>query len=216
MNEPLIFEDIDGRPLDLHFGDGTGLSQLATELCLRLASIHPGRVPAFMLSDTFQRSHPGLWSSTNELAFRPPTNTERRKVRSILLPKTSFFDYQHLGFQYEHDLIKNSFDLDCHVLTCDENNELFRERILILEEENDLTYIKLDTSWQSKIRRDFPDETLAAAVYRVVATFAGIPPYIEPLQTVLAANSKEILKTCILPYVSTTNLSNIGQNILSL
>ncbi|KAI1100333.1 hypothetical protein F4804DRAFT_336344 [Jackrogersella minutella] len=187
---PAILTDGLGMPLKLLLQDGTQLGNISTELCLRLACVHTGRLPAFLFSQVLQYEQtrgPNIYASP--IIFP-----------SVFLPNDLTIHIPVLA-EYLHP---DEGTQEYLIVPENELNELLRERIIVIDEDDCLSYITLSPSWHCMIRQRCGNAALLDAAWRVTALLGRkLPdPYSHPLQVNLAANCKEVLDTTILPILS--------------
>ncbi|KAI0891826.1 hypothetical protein F4806DRAFT_481422 [Annulohypoxylon nitens] len=196
MELPPVPIDVFGQPLNLVFEDGVSLSHISTELCLRLACIHTGRLPAFLFSKALQ--------------FRI-TRYPRKCVVPIVIPYLGSTNLSVTQIPTLSEHIPSEIAILVYpVLPKEEYEKLLRERILVIDEDDCLSYIALSSSWQNDIRQRCQNQHLIAATWRIsIMLGVNLPDfYSHPLQANIAANCRETLGTTVLPHVRICELPN--------
>lgn len=196
MKRHRIPKDIYGNPLVFHFDDGTALCSKSSELCLRHACIHTGRLPAFIFSQELQYNK---------------TRYVHKCATPIILPhigsdSTTLFEI-HIPTLPEH-VSSEIARKDYPMVPEEEFQRLLRERKLVIEEDDCLSYIALSPHWKNDIRQQCTNRELVAAAWRVSVMLGRNLPdlYSHPLQANLAVNCKEVLGSTILPHTKTSDL----------
>ena len=218
MNQFITPRNVDGYPVVFNLRSGTALSLAATELCLRLATVPTGRLPAFMLSGLLQYRSQWLLSTSDGEKPAPAPATSGFRMPILLPSLDDLQDNQILDLIIPPYLIKERVNPRYPVLYADETAEMVREKVLIPEDDHGLQYIRLSTPWVKRIQRECRYDDMILAAWRMVSAFAhALPdPYTHPLQTVLASNSREALKTVILPFVGSQGISKLCKMGVSL